>query len=189
MDIVLNIIGALCSLTLIGLIVTNPRTINKTYRGISEGINGWFEKAFSSTSERFEDQGALEPEPIDYEKLEADNKKSMVIDWSRRYLELLKPEEMTKEEFTLARKLGVIDLETYLRGLADRSIKDSKHDPLDEDFMPPPRLAKADDEGWLCNPCARSMHRRCTGYGVAGVRHPCSCGCWVDRWARNPNGY
>jgi len=185
MEIVLNVFMSLISLAWIGLMVTNPRLISKVYYGLSDGLNSWFEKAFSRTVERFEDQGALEPatgydvgpEPIDYKKLERDNLQSMRDSWDERFLKLHKLEDLTDDQLDKMETYPDVDREALLeevkKRLRKRRAKMMKNmSPEELEFM---RSISHDPDqmGMLSNKCARNKHISCKDV-------MCDCDCHVE---------
>jgi len=189
-DIALNIVGALFSLTFIGLIVTNPRLINKTYHGISDGLNSWFEKAFASTSERFEPEAIEpEPEPIDYKALEKANHQSMVDSWDEQFLRLHKLGDLTDEQLERLADFDSPDKPELLKEVKKRIYERTPQELRslmwgqgiwnNQSKLDAVKSAMFDvvihrDDAYISSRCARGYHEnKCKD-------HDCDCECHVD---------
>lgn len=101
-----------------------------------------------------EDPPKPEPVEIDWKKVEDERH----VDWATHYIRLAlsKPELMTDVDWKFALAANLISKENYLEY----------------------QLAKVGvTEGHICNPCARGIHDKCKGLGIAGKRRPCECDC------------
>jgi hypothetical protein len=174
MEIVLNVFMSLVSLALIGLMVTNPRLISKAYYGLSDGLNSWFEKAFSRTADRFPPHDKMIPdvipeelEPIDYKKLEADNLKSMKDSWDERFLSLHKLSDLTDDQLAqLSRyKAGTDEKIKQERQKRFNAQREAEREAI-KNLPPDIRRMVWDgfhEDAFLCNPCGRGKCPQCRG--------------------------